>query len=251
MHAGVVPIAAVASKALSPIVEVDSLGDRFTWKIRCYVYKQYELMNYKNFHQDEIISMDTNKRIQLINSLGGFKSLCLIGTKNEKGQSNLGLFNSVFHVGSSPALYGFVCRPADRERHTMENILATKSYTMNQVHESIYKQAHQASAKYPRDVSEFEQVHLTEAYADDIPAPYVQEAHIKFALELAETHTLMNKNTLLIGRVVHIQVAEQLLDENGFIQLAAATTVAGSGCDAYYRTEFIAREAYARPDEGS
>ncbi len=193
--------------------------------------------------------MDTDYRIQLINSLGGYKSVCLIGTKNADQQTNLGLFNSVFHVGSAPAMYGFVCRPADRERHTLENILATESYTINQVQQSFYMQAHQASAKYARDVSEFEKVNLTEEYIGETKAPFVQEAVIKFGLQLAETHTLLNKNTIIIGHVVQVTVQEKLLDEKGFIQLAAANTITGSGCDAYYKTEFLSRLPYARPGQ--
>ena len=192
--------------------------------------------------------MDTDYRIQLINSLGGFKSICLIGTKNQKGQTNLGLFNSVFHVGSAPALYGFVCRPADRERHTLENILETKNYTINQVQKSFYQKAHQASAKYPREVSEFNQVKLTEEYIGQLAAPFVQESTVKFALELEETHSLLNKNTIIIGRVVHVAVQENLLNEKGFIQLDQSDTITGSGCDAYYQTQYLERLPYARPE---
>jgi len=204
-------------------------------------------MSYKTFSNQEIIDMDTDYRIQLINSLGGFKSICLIGTKNEDKQTNLGLFNSVFHVGSAPALYGFVCRPADRERHSLENILSTKSYTINQVHQRFVSEAHQSSAKYAREVSEFEEVGLTEEYIEPIWAPFVKESKIKFALELEETHKLVNKNTIVIGRVVHILAEEKLLDEKGFIELSNSETITGSGCDAYYSTSFIERKKYARP----
>ena len=206
-------------------------------------------MAYKEFSNEEIVNMDTDYRIQLINSLGGYKSLCLIGSQNEEQQQNLGLFNTVFHVGSAPALFGFVCRPADRERHTLENILATKSYTLNQVNRKIYKQAHQASAKYPRAVSEFEKTNLTPEIKDGIFAPFVKEAYVKFALELAETHALLNKNTIVIGRVIQISINEEVVEENGFINLQKAKTIAGSGCDAYHSTEFIERLAYARPDK--
>jgi len=204
-------------------------------------------MSYKTFSNQEIIDMDTDYRIQLINSLGGFKSICLIGTKNEDKQTNLGLFNSVFHVGSAPALYGFVCRPADRERHSLENILSTKSYTINQVHQRFVSEAHQSSAKYAREVSEFEEVGLTEEYKEPIWAPFVKESKIKFALELEETHRLVNKNTIVIGRVVHILAEEKLVDEKGFIELSRSETITGSGCDAYYSTSFIERKKYARP----
>ncbi|MER3328756.1 MAG: flavin reductase, partial [Candidatus Kapaibacterium sp.] len=160
----------------------------------------------------------------------------------------LGLFNSIFHLGSSPAYFGFMCRPADRERHTLENILETKSYTINQVQRSFYKNAHQASAKYPRNISEFEKVNLTPEYREEIIAPFVKESTIKFGLELAEAHNMLNKNTIIIGQVKLISIPENTIDESGFLQLDTAQTIAGSGCDAYYETNFIEQLPYARPE---
>ncbi len=197
--------------------------------------------------QSDIENMDKDFRIQLINSLGGFKSICLIGTKNTDGLTNLGLFNTIFHVGSAPAMYGFISRPSDRERHTLENILQTKQYTINQVHSDFYKKAHQASAKYPREVSEFNMVGLKEGYIEKCIAPFVAESNIKFGLELAETNTLQNKNTIVIGYVRHIIIQNDLIDNDGFISLTKARTIAGSGCDAYYHAFFKERLGYAQP----
>lgn len=205
-------------------------------------------MNYKSFSKEEIIDMDMYYRIQLINSLGGYKSICLIGTQNDAGQHNLGIFNSIFHIGSAPALYGFCCRPGDRERHTLENIMQTGIYTINQVDESFYKQAHQASAKYARELSEFDEVGLTPQFYNNIKAPFVQESKIKFALELEDDLLLSNKNTLVIGRVIQVLVREDLMNEKGYIDLAAANTISGGGCDAYYTTTALGRMPYARPE---
>ncbi|HBF47730.1 MAG TPA: flavin oxidoreductase, partial [Shewanella frigidimarina] len=41
-------------------------------------------------------------------------------------------------------------------RHTFENIMQTGLYTINHVNQSIYEQAHQTSARYDKDESEFE-----------------------------------------------------------------------------------------------
>ena len=48
------------------------------------------------------LPMEDRKRIALINSLSGFKSLNLIGTINNQGQTNLAIFNSVVHIGANP-----------------------------------------------------------------------------------------------------------------------------------------------------
>ena len=69
--------------------------------------------------------MEVRKRAAFINSLTGFKSASLIGTIDNNKKTNLSIFSSVFHLGSNPALVGFINRPDSVERHTLENILQT------------------------------------------------------------------------------------------------------------------------------
>lgn len=57
------------------------------------------LMHLDNY---QIGTLEDRKRIALINSLSGFKSLNLIGTINNQGQTNLAIFNSVVHIGANP-----------------------------------------------------------------------------------------------------------------------------------------------------
>ena len=55
-----------------------------------------------------------------------------------------------------PALAGMILRPHSVDRHSLEYLLETGVYTLNQVHEGIHAAAHQTSARYPRAVSEFD-----------------------------------------------------------------------------------------------
>lgn len=84
--------------------------------------------------------------------------------KNKTGQTNLAIFNSLVHIGANPPLIGFVVRPDSAERHTLNNILETGFYTINHINENIYKQAHQTSARYPEEISEFAATGLNEQY---------------------------------------------------------------------------------------
>jgi hypothetical protein len=67
--------------------------------------------------------METRYRASFVNSLGGFKSVVMIGSKNKKGQENLAIFNSLIHIGANPALCAFIVRPDVSPRHTLENII--------------------------------------------------------------------------------------------------------------------------------
>ena len=120
-----------------------------------------------------LLEMDSRKRANLINSLTGFKSIGLIGTKNKAGTNNLAIFNSFVHLGANPALLGFISRPDAHLRHTVSNILETKYFTVNHINEEIYKQAHQTSARYSEETSEFDACGLSREFKDGFYATFV------------------------------------------------------------------------------
>ena len=187
-------------------------------------------------------------RANFINSLTGFKSVNLIGTVNEQGQTNLGIFSSIVHIGSNPALIGFINRPLKAAPHTFANINTTGIYTINHIHPSFLQQAHQTSAKYLDGVSEFDEVGLTPEYLENITAPFVKESAIKYALSLQQIIPItLNDTFLVIGKVVSIHIETDIVSSDGFIQLDKSNTVCSNGIDGYYKTEFINRFEYAKP----
>jgi flavin reductase (DIM6/NTAB) family NADH-FMN oxidoreductase RutF len=137
-----------------------------------------------------IKELDERFRVLFINSLSGFKSANLVGTQDKQGQTNLTIVSSVFHLGANPPLVGMIMRPHSVRRDTLENILETGYYTLNHVNSDIFQQAHQTSASYDADVSEFQEVGLTPELKKDIPAPFVQESRLKIAVKLVETQFL-------------------------------------------------------------
>jgi len=194
--------------------------------------------------------MESRNRAAFINSLHGFKTASLIGTIDTKGKTNLAIFNSVFHLGANPALVGFISRPDSAERHTLDNILETEFFTINHVNKDTYVRAHQTSARYPKDVSEFEATGLTEEYTDLIKAPYVKESHIKYGLSFAEKHELkINDTILIIGKIEEIMIPEDCLLSHGGIDIEKAKTVAISGLDGYHSTKLLSRLSYAKTDK--
>lgn len=188
-------------------------------------------------------------RANFINSLTGFKSASLIGTINADGVPNLGMFSSMVHIGSDPALIGYINRPVAAAPHTLANIKANKLYTVNHIHESFLEKAHQTSAKYPDEVNEFTEVGLTEAYIDGVPVPFVKESHIKYLLSLKEIIPIQLNNTfLVIGQLEQVMIDPSLqASADGFLHLDQAGSICSNGLDAYYNTTLIDRYAYAKP----
>lgn len=202
-----------------------------------------------HFSTTDIALMEQRYRAAFINSLGGFKSVVLIGTANEQGQTNLAVFNSLFHIGANPPLCGLIVRPDVSERHTLSNIEQTGQYTVNHLNEDIFKQAHQTSARYAREQSEFEATGLTPIMESGFSAPFVAESRVRFGLELREKIPLaINGTTLLIGEITTIFLPEELIQSDGFVDLEKAGTLACSGLDSYHFTQRLARLSYAKTD---
>ncbi len=200
------------------------------------------------YNQSVIQSWERFYRTNLINSLTGFKSVSLIGTVNRNGQTNLGVFSSIVHMGSDPALIGYINRPRKAAPHTLANIESTGFYTMNHIIPSFLGKAHQTSAKYPETVSEFEEVGLTPQYIDNFPAPFVGESLVRYGLTLQEIVPIeINDTFLVIGKIHAIQLENGLVMPDGFIDLHKAATVCSNGIDSYYETKPLGRLSYAKP----
>lgn len=204
----------------------------------------------KHLTSEDITALEPRFRARFINSLSGFKSANLVGTQDAKGITNLSMISSAFHIGADPALMGMIIRPDGVPRDTLDNIKQTGVYTINQVSAQIYKQAHQTSARYDVNVSEFEQVGLTAEYINDVAAPFVAQSRLKFSLQVREIIPLAINNTILvIGEISHVLFVEQALKSDGYLDIESLETVAVSGLDGYHTTKRLSRLSYAKPDQ--
>ena len=196
----------------------------------------------------QLMEMEQRQRAHLVNSVGGFKSVCLIGTVDEVGQTNLAIFNSIVHIGANPPLISFIMRPDSVERHTLSNILTTGFYTINHLNESIYKQAHQTSARYPKDISEFEVTGLTAAYINNFKAPFVGESNVQLGIEFKERINLTINNTIMIiGEIKEMHFPTDCLLADGYLDIEKAGSIACTGLDSYHFTNRLERLPYAKP----
>lgn len=199
--------------------------------------------------KEELLKMEQRRRAMLINSVGGFKSVCMIGSANANGKTNLAIFSSIVHLGANPALIAFVMRPATVERHTLENILSTNTYTINHLNKEIYEQAHQTSASYAKNISEFDATGLTAELKEKFLAPYVKESKVQIGMRFVQKIDIaINKTSLIIGEIEHLYFPEDCLHEDGFVDLEKAGTVTCSGLDSYHTTNNLSRLSYAKPN---
>ncbi|MBZ9651787.1 flavin reductase family protein [Psychroflexus montanilacus] len=203
-----------------------------------------------HYTKDDIINLPGLERMHLINSCGGVKSANLIGTISKQGITNLAVFNSVIHLGSNPPMLSFMLRPTTVERHSYNNFKEKSHFTVNHIHESFVDKAHQTSAKYDEDVSEFKAVGLTEDYIDGFEAPFVKESKIKMGCTYVNEYFIKEHGCrLIIGEIQHLLVEDGIQGKDGFLDLTQANSAGIIGLDGYVKTELIERFEYARPNK--
>lgn len=199
-------------------------------------------------NSEHIALMEKFYRINLINSIAGYKSVNLLGTISSDGITNLSIVSSVFHLGSNPPLLGMVLRPEREHNDTLRNITETSHYSLNNVLPEWFMQAHQTSASYPSGVSEFDQCGFTKEYIPAFKAPLVRQSSIRLGLELREVIDMeINGTTIIIGEVMHISADDGVIAEDGMVDHEKAESMAVTGLDAYYLPKFADRLAYAKP----
>ena len=202
----------------------------------------------KSFSKEEIKALDKIYRLNLINSVSGYKSANLIGTKGENGE-NLAIFSSVVHLGANPALLGFIMRPASVPRNTLTNMKHSKKFTINSVSEEIAERAHYTSANFAASVSEFEACKLTPEYLNNFEAPFLKESKLKMAMHLEQIIEIeLNDTMLIVGSIENVYVEEKALTDNGQLNLNLIETVAISGLNRYHQVKEVGNFPYARID---
>ncbi len=201
-----------------------------------------------HFTSEDLDAMHHLYRINLINSCSGYKSANLVGTKSSDGISNVAIFSSVTHIGSNPALLGFFLRPTTVVRNTYVNIKETGVFTLNHINKTILEDAHHTSAKYDASLSEFDMTDLKEEYKNAFPAPFVKQSPIQMAMTFVEEYNIKSNNTiLLIGKIKDLYVYNNLLQNDGFLNLSEAQIVAINGLDGYSIPKLKTRLKYQRP----
>ena len=202
------------------------------------------------FNLDDIQGFSKLYRLNLINSITGYKSANMIGTRSNSGKENVAIFSSITHLGSNPALLHFTLRPNTVPRDTYKNIKENMVFTVNHVSLTQIEQAHHTSAKYDENISEFDQTSLEPEYKMDWHAPFVKGAPIALGCRYLNEYDIKeNGCVLIIAAIEHIFVEDKLLQKDGWVKLESGEVVAINGLDGYALPQLQKRMEYARPNE--
>jgi flavin reductase (DIM6/NTAB) family NADH-FMN oxidoreductase RutF len=202
----------------------------------------------KIFNNKDILDLDKIYKINLINSCSGFKSANLLGSISNEGISNVAVFSSVTHLGSNPPTLGFILRPTTVPRDTYKNIKDSGIFTINHIYDAIIDDAHHTSAKYPKEISEFEVTSLEEEYKGAFKAPFVKNSPVQMSMKFIEEIFVPSNNVMLIvAQIQELYVNEELLQEDGLINLSKGNIATINGLDTYAIPKFKKQLSYQRP----
>jgi flavin reductase (DIM6/NTAB) family NADH-FMN oxidoreductase RutF len=203
----------------------------------------------KHISRDEISQMGKIERLNLINSCTGYKSANLLATKSIDDKSNVAIFSSITHLGSNPALIGFIMRPTTVPRDTYKNIRDTGYFTVNHITSDMIADAHHTSANYELGVSEFDKTMLEEEYKKDIKIPFVKGSPVQLYCKYVNEYYIKENDTIhIIASIENLFFNEDLAHKDGWLQIDRGNVVALNGLDGYCLPKLIDRFQYARKE---
>lgn len=200
--------------------------------------------------RSEIQKMDRIERLNLINSCTGYKSANLIASINNDGHTNVAVFSSITHLGSDPALIGFILRPATVPRHTYKNIKEYGYFSVNHISADQISDAHHTSANYPEHVSEFDQTKLEAVYHGGCPVPFVKGSPVKLLCKYLNEYLIEENGCIhVIASIEAVFYEEALLGPDHWLQLDKGKVITINGLDGYALPQLMARFTYAKPKQ--
>ncbi len=138
-----------------------------------------------------------------------------ISSINGKGERNLAPFSFFNVVGYDPPHLIFApIAPNGIKKDTAANVLETGEFVVNMVTEDLAEQMNKTSARLAPDEDEFAFAGLTAQDSILVKPPRVKESPISFECKLVHHYSFKDKqngSTILIGQVVMIHVADEIL----------------------------------------
>jgi flavin reductase (DIM6/NTAB) family NADH-FMN oxidoreductase RutF len=178
-----------------------------------------------------------------------------ISTVDAAGKPNLAPF-SFFNVAAANPPHVLFCpmvRSDGSHKDTLGNIQATGEFVVNIVTAALAEAMNATSLDAPAEVNEFEIAHLLTQPSLQVAPPRVAASPIHFECRLTQIVTLSDApggGSVVIGRIVQIHVAPEVLLGGDKIDPAALQPIARMGGSFYCRaTDLFAMErpTLARP----
>ncbi len=158
---------------------------------------------------------------KLLTNLVVPRPIAWVTSVNQSGVVNLAPFSFFNAVSSDPLqlVISVGLKDDDSQKDTATNILSTGEFVVNMVTEELMTAMNISAADFPSDIGELDAAGLHTTPCEKIKVPRVAESLVSFECVL-RAQLAVGSNTLFVGEVVMMHVADQLLGErfhiNGF-----------------------------------
>ncbi|NMH28993.1 flavin reductase family protein [Flavobacterium silvaticum] len=147
-----------------------------------------------------------------------------VSSISTEGIGNLAPFSFFNVISEDPPHLMFSCaRTGDRNKDTLNNILANKQFVVNMVTEETVEKMNLTAQLVPHDVDEFELAGLTPVPSVKIKPARVGESLIHFECELVHHYFIEGHSNggavLLVGRIVMMHFDDSVLLDGHKINL--------------------------------
>jgi len=142
----------------------------------------------------------------------------LVTTVDRGGRINAAPFSFVSPISMDPPL---VMISSGRGKDTLKNIRATEEFVLNIPSEGILEKIYKCGGSYPHGVDELEETGLTTEKSEIVRPPRVKECIAWFECGL-EFEKEAGDHIMLVGRVLKAEVRDDLLKDNGNLDVERA-----------------------------
>lgn len=167
-------------------------------------------MSYRHFLADDLQAMPKRQRTEFVQGLSGIKSLFAIIT-SDGNTVNIAPFNSIVHISSNPARIGYISRPDNNHRHTLQNIITHQFFSINSIREEDLEDVVNCSENLPSDYSEFEMKHIQPTALNNQSIPALRHADVQIFCKYEEHITIpSSQGILVIGQIQEVLIRQPL-----------------------------------------
>lgn len=169
------------------------------------------------------------------------RPIAWVSTISPGGGSNLAPFSFFTGVGINPPTLCFcpMNRRDGSKKDTLLNLEEVPEFVVNVVPADLAEGMNLSAADLDRETSEFEASGIAVSPALKVRPPRVERSPVHLECVVHEILNLGQGplgSNLVIGRIVHIEIAESVLDAEGLIDPARLDLIGRMGGDAYATT---------------
>ena len=163
----------------------------------------------------DIATLPPGDAYRLVTNLVVPRPIALVTTTGEDGLVNAAPFSFFNILGSDPPVIALgISRSRNGEKDTGANIARLGEWVVNLVSFDLADKMNVTAIEFPRHTSELAAAGLTPAPSVVVGPPRVAECAAALECRHAQTVTVGN-NKIVLGEVVHVHIADTLLDSEG------------------------------------